>query len=64
MMYPDVEVRLESSTEEPWTLVGRVTLALKEAGAGADVIERFRQEALGKPYDAIVEVAKWYVTLV
>jgi hypothetical protein len=60
--YPDVEVQLSGEDGNPFMIIGRVSRALRHAGASREEISRFRDEAMSGDYDHVLRTCmEWIV---
>ncbi len=58
--YPDITVELEGQDGNGFTIVGRVSKALRRHGVDSDEIKRFRTEATSGDYDHLLQtVMEW-----
>lgn len=59
-LYPDVEVQLSGEDGNAFSIIGRVSRELRKAGAPAEEVERFREEAMSGDYDNVLQTCfKW-----
>lgn len=59
--WPDVEVRLVGENGNAFHIVGRVSQALKRAGASKAEIERYQQEATSGDYNHLLTITLEWV---
>ena len=59
--YPDVEVDLSGEDGNAFFIIGRVSKALRRAGAGASEVEAFRAEAMSGNYDNVLRTCMRWV---
>lgn len=58
--YPNVEVQLTGEDGNAFFIIGKVQKALRRAGAGADEIKAFVDEAMSGNYNNVLRTAmKW-----
>ena len=58
--YPDVTVVLDGTSGHAFAILGRVSKALRQAGAPQSEIDAFRAEATDGDYDHLLQTAmKW-----
>lgn len=59
--YPDIEVQLSGTDSNAFALMGRVSEALKRAGAPAAEIDEFRAECMSGDYDHLLQTCMRWV---
>jgi len=59
--YPNVNVRLVGEDGNAFAIMGRVTNALRRAGAGSVAITEFRDEAMSGDYDNLLRTVMAWV---
>jgi len=61
--YPNVEVQLSGEDGNAFFIIGRVTKALKRAGANAEDVKAFTDDAMSGDYDNVLRAAMRYVSV-
>lgn len=59
--YPDIEVVLSGSDGNAFSIIARVTQALKRGGAAPDDVQAFIDEATSGDYDNVLSTCMSYV---
>lgn len=59
--YPHVEVELSDGDGNAFFILGRVTKALRRAGASQEELNEFRTEATSGDYDNVLQTAMRWV---
>jgi hypothetical protein len=59
--YPDVTVELVGQDGNAGAIMGRVSRALKRAGATQDEVDQFRAEAMSGDYNHLLQTAMAWV---
>lgn len=60
VLYPSVKVRLVGTDGNAFSLVGRVSAALRKASVPQEEIRRFQAEAMSGGYDKLLRtITKW-----
>tara|TARA_R100000808_G_scaffold24516_2_gene56666 strand:- start:75 stop:443 length:369 start_codon:yes stop_codon:yes gene_type:complete len=59
--YPDAYVKLVGEDGNAFAIMGRVTKALKRAGATSEEITQFRKEAMSSDYNHLLQVVLSWV---
>lgn len=59
--YPDVQVQLTGGDGNAFVIVGRVSAALRKAGASDEAIVEFRDEAMSGDYDKVLRTCMEWV---
>ena len=62
VLYPDVEVKLVGTDGNAFSLMGRVSRALKEGGH-RDAVAPFQKEAMKGDYDHLLQTCMKYVVV-
>jgi len=63
MKYPEIEVELIGHDGNAFTILGRVTRAMKRAGLSAEQIEEYRTEAMSGDYNNLLATTMKYVVV-
>jgi len=63
MKYPEIEVELIGHDGNAFTILGRVTRAMKRAGLSAEQIEEYRTEAMSSDYNNLLATTMKYVVV-
>lgn len=58
--FPDIEVELSEQDGNAFSIIGRVSRALRKAGHEKEAAD-FREEAMGGDYDNVLQSAMKYV---
>lgn len=61
--YPDIRVKLIGEDGNAFTILGKVTRALREAGVSAEERQRFMFEAQSGDYDNLLRTVMNWVTV-
>jgi len=59
--YPDVEVQLVGEDGNAFSIMGRVTKALRKAGVAQNEIDAYREEATSGDYDNLLQTTMRWV---
>lgn len=61
--YPNIEVRLSGTDGNAFSIIGKVSRVLRQAGVCADEIKAFREEAMAGDYDALLRACMSWVAV-
>jgi hypothetical protein len=61
--YPDVRVELTGHDGNAWSIMGRVSAALREAGASREDIAAYNEESMSGDYDHLLQTAAAWVSV-
>lgn len=61
ILHPEVKVRLTGTDGNAFAIIGKVTQALKRAGASLEDVDAFRKEAMSGDYDNVLVTAMRWV---
>ncbi len=61
--YPDVEVQLTGEDGNAFFIIGRVSKALKRAGATAEQVKEFTTDAMSGDYDHVLQTCMKWVSI-
>lgn len=59
--YPNIKVQLSGTDGNAFSIMGKVTLALRRGGISSDEIAKFREEATSGDYDNVIQTAMRWV---
>ena len=59
--YPQVDVELVGHNGNAFSIMGRVTLAMRRAGLSKEQIDEYRKEATAGDYDHLLQTTMRYV---
>jgi hypothetical protein len=59
--YPNIHVQLTGADGNAYAILGRVCMALRRAGVGADVIKEFQEEATAGDYNNLLATCMRWV---
>ena len=60
VLYPDVTIQLVGQDGNAFSVMGRVTKALRRAGASSDEVQKYMDEAMEGDYDHLLQTTmKW-----
>lgn len=59
--YPNVRVQLSGEDGNAFSIIGRVSNALRKAGVSEAEIEEYRREAMSGGYDNVLQTAMRWV---
>lgn len=55
--YPNIKVKLSGEDGNAYSIMGRITLAMRRAGIKQAEITKFRDEAMSGDYDHLLQTA-------
>lgn len=61
--YPDIHVQLSGYDGNAYTIMGRVSAALRRAGVSAEEIEQYTEESTSGDYDNLLRTAMRWVNV-
>lgn len=59
--YPNIKVRLTNTDSNAFSIMGKVTQAMKRAGVSKEERDAFREEATSGDYDHLLQTAMRWV---
>ncbi len=62
--YPDIEVELSEQDGNAFSIIGRVSRALRKANVPQDERDAFQKEATSGDYDNVIQTAMKWVNVV
>ncbi len=62
--YPDIEVELSEQDGNAFSIIGRVSKALRKANVPQGELESFRKEATSGDYDNVIQTAMKWVNVI
>jgi len=61
--YPEIKVKLVGEDGNAYSIMGRVSAALKEAGIGKEEIDQYYAESTSGDYDHLLRTATQWVSV-